>query len=260
MNQLVFIENNRIVTDSLTVAQVFGKRHADVLRDIENQIKKLQEANENEFTERNFALSDYKDSTGRKLKRYLLTEEGFAIVTMSYVTVEAMKFKVKFINEFNRMKQQLVTPMPSYMIEDKIARAERWIEEEKQRRELETQKLMLEQRVAEYEPKVTYLDQILKSKDTVTITQIAKDYGLSGRQLNKILHEEKVQFKQNGQWLLYKKHQDCGYTKSQTIDVIHNDGSRSVKMNTRWTQKGRLFIHEILTKRGIIANMDRDSA
>jgi Rha family phage regulatory protein len=260
MNQLVFVENNHIVTDSLTVAEVFGKEHRNVLADIDGQIEKLNAAGEEEFSLLNFQQSTYTNERGRQYRKYLLTEEGFTLVTMAYTTVEAMKFKVRFINEFNRMKQQLATPMPSYMIEDKITRAERWIEEEKQRRNLETQNLMLEQRVAEYEPKVTYLDQILKSKDTVTITQIAKDYGLSGRQLNKILHEEKVQFKQNGQWLLYKKHQDCGYTKSQTIDVIHNDGSRSVKMNTRWTQKGRLFIHEILTKRGIIANMDRDSA
>lgn len=147
MNQLVFIENNRIVTDSLTVAEVFGKNHKDVLRDIDNQIEKLNEANEKEFSQRNFAPSNYTNERGRQYRKYLLTEEGFALVTMAYTTVEAMKFKVQFINEFNRMKQQLATPIPSYMIEDPISRAERWIEEEKQRRELETQKLMLGKRV-----------------------------------------------------------------------------------------------------------------
>ena len=121
-----------------------------------------------------------------------------------------------------------------------------------------TEKLMLEQRVKEYEPKISYLDNILKSKDTVTITQIAKDYGLSGQALNKILHEEKVQYNMNDQWLLYQKYQDKGFTKSQTIDVHHNDGSKTVRMNTRWTQKGRLFIHETLTKRGIVPYMDRE--
>ncbi|MEV2286518.1 phage antirepressor KilAC domain-containing protein [Paenibacillus larvae] len=123
---------------------------------------------------------------------------------------------------------------------------------------LETDKLMLEQRVAEYEPKITYLDRILQSKGTVTITQIAKDYELSGQALNQILHEERVQYKQNGQWLLYRKHHDKGYTKSETIDIRRRSGDRDVTMNTRWTQKGRLFIHEILKRRGIVPAMDRE--
>lgn len=146
---------------------------------------------------------------------------------------------------------------PSYMIEDPVERAQRWIEEAKERKALQTKSLMLEQRVAEYEPKISYLDRILQSKGTVTVTQIAKDYGMSGQQLNQILHEEKVQYKQNKQWLLYRNHHDKGYTKSETIDITRSNGDPDVTMNTRWTQKGRLFIHEILTKRGILPLMDR---
>jgi phage antirepressor YoqD-like protein len=104
----------------------------------------------------------------------------------------------------------------------------------------------------------TYLDQILRSKGTMTITQIAKDYGLSGPQLNKILHEERVQYKQNRQWLLYQKYSDKGYTRSETIDITRSNGDPDVTLNTRWTQKGRLFIHDLLTKREIIPNVDRD--
>ncbi|ARF68924.1 phage antirepressor Ant [Paenibacillus larvae subsp. pulvifaciens] len=123
---------------------------------------------------------------------------------------------------------------------------------------LETKALMLEQRVAEYEPKITYLDRILQSKGTVTITQIAKDYGMSGQALNKILHEERVQYRQNGQWLLYREHHDKGYTKSETIDIRRKNGDQDVTMNTRWTQKGRLFIYEILKRRNIVPVMDRE--
>lgn len=147
--------------------------------------------------------------------------------------------------------------VPSYMIDDPIRRAERWIEERKERQALETKSLMLEQRVAEYEPKISYLDRILQSKGTLTITQIAKDYGMSGQALNQILREEKVQYKQNGQWLLYRQHHAEGYTKSETIDITHRNGDPDTRLNTRWTQKGRLFIHEILTKRGILPVMDR---
>ncbi|WP_342576550.1 phage antirepressor KilAC domain-containing protein [Paenibacillus sp. FSL M8-0142] len=150
--------------------------------------------------------------------------------------------------------------VPSYLIDDPIARAQKWIEEQKAKQEIETKALMLEQRVAEYEPKISYLDQILKSKGTVTITQIAKDYGMSGNALNKILHEERVQYKQNKQWLLYREYHDKGYTKSETIDITRSNGDPDVTMNTRWTQKGRLFIHELLKKRGVIPLMDRKSS
>ncbi|MGG4305971.1 phage antirepressor [Bacillus wiedmannii] len=134
------------------------------------------------------------------------------------------------------------------------------LKQEQQARQVAEQKnLMLTQQIAENASKITYLDQILQSQDTVTVSQVAADYGLSAMKVNKILKEEKVQYKVNNQWLLYSKHQNKGYTKSQTVDVTHSDGSRSVKMNTRWTQKGRLFIHELLTKRGIIPEMDREA-
>ncbi|AOM13826.1 phage antirepressor KilAC domain-containing protein [Bacillus thuringiensis] len=135
------------------------------------------------------------------------------------------------------------------------------LKHEQQARQVAEQKnLMLTQQVAENASKITYLDQILQSKDTVTVSQIAADYGLSAVRLNKILKDEKVQYKVNNQWLLYAKHQNKGYTKSQTIDVTHSDGSKSIKMNTRWTQKGRLFIHDMLAKRGIIPEMDKEAS
>ncbi|PEO48113.1 phage antirepressor KilAC domain-containing protein [Bacillus pseudomycoides] len=134
------------------------------------------------------------------------------------------------------------------------------LKQEQQARQVAEQKnLMLTQQIAENSSKITYLDQILQSKDTVTVSQIAADYGLSAQSLNKILNKEKIQYKLNDQWLLYTNYRNQGYTKSKTVDVTHSDGSRSVKMNTRWTQKGRLFIHEILMKRGIIPEMDREA-
>ncbi|MGU3462945.1 phage antirepressor KilAC domain-containing protein [Bacillus sp. D48C] len=134
------------------------------------------------------------------------------------------------------------------------------LKQEQQARQVAEQKnLMLTQQIAENASKITYLDQILQSQDTVTVSQIAADYGLSAMRLNKILNDEKVQYKVNNQWLLYSKHQNKGYTKSKTVDVVHTDGSRSVKMNTRWKQKGRIFIHELLKKRGIIPEMDREA-
>ncbi|OAB41428.1 phage antirepressor KilAC domain-containing protein [Paenibacillus glacialis] len=80
---------------------------------------------------------------------------------------------------------------------------------------------------------------------------------VSGPQLNKILHQDKIQYKQNDQWLLYSKYQDRGLTQSYTFDFEHRDGRLEAKMNTRWTQAGRLFIHELLNKREIKPNIEK---
>lgn len=119
--------------------------------------------------------------------------------------------------------------------------------------ENETQKQVIE----EFKPVKEYLDVILASDDTLCITQIAADYGLSGVELNKILNKEGVIRKINGQWLLYKEHMNKGYTQSHTYNISTIIGER-IAITTRWTQKGRLKIHEILTGLGIKANMDKE--
>lgn len=122
--------------------------------------------------------------------------------------------------------------------------------------DLEEEKLMLEQKVAEYEPRITYLDTILSSHDTVTISQIAADYGMSAIRLNKLLHELGVQHKVGNQWLLYGKHMNQGYTKSHTSEIPKADGGVKVVMNTKWTQKGRVFIYNLLIAEGYYPQMD----
>lgn len=111
--------------------------------------------------------------------------------------------------------------------------------------------------IADFEPIRQYVDTILESKGTMATSQIAADYGLTAQKLNKILHEGGVQRNVNGQRLLYAKYMGKGYTKSKTIQIIRSDGRPDTIMQTQWTQKGRLMIHEILTARGIEAVMDR---
>ena len=111
--------------------------------------------------------------------------------------------------------------------------------------------------IADFEPIRQYVDTILESKGTMATSQIAADYGLTAQKLNKILHDGGIQRNVNGQWLLYAKHMGRGYTKSKTIQIIRADGRPDTIMQTQWTQKGRLMIHEILTARGIEAVMDR---
>ena len=88
-------------------------------------------------------------------------------------------------------------------------------------------------------------------------SQVAADYDLSAKALNKILYEAGIQRNVNGQWILYKRYMGKGYTKSKTIQFIRSDGRYDSTLQTQWTQKGRMLIHEVLTSRGIQAVMDR---
>ena len=110
----------------------------------------------------------------------------------------------------------------------------------------------LTQVIGELKPKADYTDRILRSKGTVTITSIAKDYGMSGTEMNKLLHDIDIQYKQSNIWLLYKKYQDKGYTHSKTIDYTDSKGMPQTRMTTQWTQKGRLFLYETLKNKGIL--------
>ena len=106
MNQLVFIENGQVVTDSLTVSQVFGKRHDNVIRDIKSQIEMAGK----DFSVLNFEVGSYIDKNNQERPKYNLTEEAFALVVFSYNTKEAVHTKIKFIQEFKRMKEELSKP------------------------------------------------------------------------------------------------------------------------------------------------------
>lgn len=109
-----------------------------------------------------------------------------------------------------------------------------------------------EQRVNELTPKASYYDLVLSNKSLVTITQIAKDYGMSGQAMNHKLHDLGVIYKQGDTWLLYSKYQRTGWTHSETIMVTKSDGTQKAVMHTKWTQKGRLGLYELLKQHGIL--------
>lgn len=111
MNQLVFIQNNQAVTDTLTISEVFEKSHDKVVRDVKVQISKLLEANEQKWSSANFGESQYQHNQNKQwYTKFDLTEDAFALIAMSYVTPKAMKMKIKFLNEFKRMKDTLSQP------------------------------------------------------------------------------------------------------------------------------------------------------
>ena len=126
---------------------------------------------------------------------------------------------------------------------------------EKEKEKLQLENNQQKQIIAEYEPKATYCDLVLKSPNLVSISLIAKDYGMSAIGLNKLLHDLGIQYKQSGTWLLYQKYANFGYTKSTTF---LDEKTGFSKLNTKWTQKGRLFLYETLKANEILPLIEKE--
>lgn len=121
---------------------------------------------------------------------------------------------------------------------------------------LQLENAQQKQIIGELQPKASYYDEILQNPSLITITQIAKDYGMSGQALNNKLNELKIQYKLSGQWLLYSNYQDKGYTFSKTQK---HRNSENTSLHTYWTQKGRLFLYDLLKQNNILPLIERES-
>lgn len=123
-------------------------------------------------------------------------------------------------------------------------------EEREQRKSMELLVAAQQQQIAELQPKATYYDLVLQCKDLVSTSTIAKDYGWSATRMNRWLHEHGIQYKQGKIWLLYQKYAPMGYTSTKTFNIPDGNGILHDHVNTYWTQKGRLFIYQLMTSEG----------
>lgn len=125
-------------------------------------------------------------------------------------------------------------------------------EERANRERLEELNAAQAQQIAELQPKVSYYDVVLNCKDALSVSVIAKDYGWSAKKMNQYLHEHGVQYKQGGTWLLYQRYAEQGYTSTRTNTHLGKDGDVHTSVHTYWTQKGRLFIYDLLKEHGVL--------
>ena len=261
MNELKTIQSDEERMTSLQIAEITGKAHKEVMRAIRNM-----EPAWIEVAERNFALGSYKDKNGQSRPCYSLDKEECLYIATKFNDVA----RAKLIKRWKELEERHKKPsVPTTYIEalKSLVKAE----EEKQQLTLENERksetivkmtqenVELGNKITEMLPKVSYYDQILQSKSTMTVTQIAQDYGMSAMKLNKILADMRIQRKIQGQWVLYSQFLSGGYVHSKSVNIILSDGTYKVKLNTEWTTKGQIFIYQSLKAKGIVPMIERES-
>ncbi|WP_270624440.1 phage antirepressor [Ligilactobacillus ruminis] len=214
------------------------------------------------------AIADHVDSEDKGVtKCYTLGgTQQIAIINESGLYSLILSSKLPKAKEFKRWVTSEVLPtirkhgayMTPAKIEEVLTDPDTIIQLATQLKQEREGRLIAEQRIGELTPKADYCDRVLADKSLVTITQIAKDYGMSGRALNATLHDLGVIYKQCETWFLYAKYQKTGWTHSETIMVDKKDGTQKAVLNTKWTQKGRLGLYELLKAHGILPLIEQE--
>ena len=196
--------------------------------------------------------------SGQNREMYIINESGLYSLILRSQLPKARKFKRWVTSEVLPAIRRHGMYAIDEILENPdlaIAALTQLKEERKRRKELELTTAIQNQQIAELKPKASYYDLILQNRNTVPVTQIAKDYGMSGRRFNELLHDLGIQYKFRKTWLLYQHYADLGYTQSKTFAI---DAEKSV-MHTYWTQKGRLFLYDLLKNEGILPLIEQEA-
>ena len=237
----VFTRENTI--SSREVAEMMEVRHTHMLDKIDkiNQVLTDQKIGSSDY----WIESSYIAGNGEERREYQVTKKGCELIAHKSSGEKGIVFTVRYMDKFEEMEKKLQKQLPSTYIEA----LEQLLASEKEKERLALENKAQLQIIGELQPKADYTDEILKSNSSMNISQIAKDYGMSAKKLNSILHDLGVQYKSNGQWLLYSNFHDKGYTKSETGTY---DNGNQTYVHTKWTQKGRLFLYELLKKNDVL--------
>ena len=232
MNELVIMKDKQAVTSSLQVADKFGKNHRDVLRTIDDlkDVRKFAQM---------FLETNLPDSYGRNRRGYYLNRDGFTLLAMGFTGNKALQFKLQYIDAFNEMEQQVKFQVPATLPEALRLAADQ------------------AEKISVLQPKADYTDKMLANPGLETISVIAKNFGYSPCEFNKLLHGLGIQYKQGKTWLLYAKYQDKGYTHVEPYGYTNSDGIEKVRNTMKWTQKGQRFLYDFLESKGIMPKVEQ---
>lgn len=260
-NDLIQFGESRQTMSSLEIAKLTGKPHNDVMKAI-----RAMEPSWEKVSQGKFSLSSRKveqpNGGIREYPCYELTKTECLYVATKFNDEARAKLVIRW-EELEQKARAQMLHLPDFTNPAEAARA--WAQEYEQKqvlaienKRLEEENIQLAIENQELKNDKNYLDLIMRSKALLTVSQIAQDYGMSGKAMNKQLAQMGIQYSINGQWILYAKYKDCGYVSSRSIDITRADGRPDVVLHTEWTQAGRKFLYEELKKQGIIPMLERD--
>jgi phage antirepressor YoqD-like protein len=258
---LIQFSESQQTMSSLEIAKLTGKPHNDVMKAI-----RAMESGWEKVSQGKFSLSSRKvqqpNGGVREYPCYELTKTECLYVATKFNDEARAKLVIRW-EELEQKQRAQMLQLPDFT--DPAEAAMAWAKEYREKKvlaienkKLEEENIQLAAENQELKHDKNYLDLIMRSKALLTISQIAQDYGMSGKALNKKLADMGIQYSINGQWILYAKYKDCGYVSSRSIDITRADGRPDVVLHTEWTQAGRKFLYEELKKQGIIPMLERD--
>ena len=245
--------------DSREVAEMVGKEHNKLLRDIREYCNQLSLSNlgQSDF----FTESTYMNDRGKEYPCYNVTKKGCEFIAHKLTGVKGTEFTAKYINRFHEMEDVIKAHIPTgnELIALAVVEAQKLLaQKEEEIKQLEDSMQQMDKVITELTPKADYADRILSSNDCMTVTQIAQDYGLSAVSFNRILSRAGIQRKVGEQWILYAEYQGKGYVQNKTYDYEKANGTTGTKLSTVWTQKGRLFLYNRLKEIGVYPMMEKE--
>ncbi|EOA3390559.1 phage antirepressor KilAC domain-containing protein [Enterococcus hirae] len=249
--QIFSFEHNEVRTILVNDEPYFvGKDVATALgfKDSNNALKQHVE-DEDKIIGRQNTTPSFKDKLGRNQYPTLINESGIYDLIFGSNLPSAKKFKRWVTSEV--LPQ--IRKHGMYATDELLNNPDLLIEVATKLKEERTLRLVAEQKVAEMQPKVNYHDIILANKSVTPISFIAKNYGMSAIQMNKLLHDFGIQYRQGKAWLLYAKYQNEGYTH---IEMVPVQGTDNLKPIMKWTQKGHLFLYNFLKEHDILPNIE----
>ena len=198
------------------------------------------------------------DSLGRIQNTIIINESGLYSLILSSKLPQAKEFKRWVTREVLPTIRKHGAYLTDSKIEEVLLSPDTIINLATQLKEERQKVNSLQIALEESQKQVRYLDLIIESKGALRVSQIAQDYGMTANKLNKLLYEFGVQHKVNGQWILYKRHMGKGYIDSHTFDYLDKNGNTRANVTTTWTQKGRLFLYELLKDNGYLPLIEQD--
>lgn len=273
-NNLSTITDQQTMT-SLEIAELLGKNHFDVLKAIRKMEPAWEKITASKFTCRQ-RINNLANGVKKEIPYFVLSKTECLFVATKFNDEARAKLVLRW-EQLEKERLQALQPQPATTIpadSSQLSRKQLLLmaleaEEENEKLQGQVSELQAEnyglmvdngqkaEEIKHLKEQTSYLNVIMADNSTVTISQIAQDYGMSAVYMNNLLKGLRIQRRVGEQWVLYADFLDKGYVATRMIPIHHRGGYDTYKPMTAWTQRGRRFLYEHLKKHGVLPLIER---